>query len=260
MTWTFTSEKLHPDAPGVRKHESVLCLIQRGGDIRLAQWNCTYLCWDDEEGDDFLCKPDEVKAWQCVIGPSEAAAAAQSVSPEAQSVSSYAQTVAPKAQVVSPSMGPGYTGGRPMSHTWVLPLHTVAPQGSIAFAKCALWQLTPDEAQALIGRHHSLQGRRVDTPDTRHTYTVYHTFGRVLALAQSPAAIAALASADRPDYPDTVSLDALLHDVVSFAAAEIVIRGGQWKLRVRAWHMLCIEAESEWQPLSELEALAAQAL
>lgn len=30
---------------------------------RILTWNPHYTCWDDEEGDDYYCKPENVYCW-----------------------------------------------------------------------------------------------------------------------------------------------------------------------------------------------------
>lgn len=32
-------------------------------EVRILTWNPHYNVWDDEEGDDFFCKPDQVSHW-----------------------------------------------------------------------------------------------------------------------------------------------------------------------------------------------------
>lgn len=59
MEWTPTTEKMHPDHPGVRMYEQVPCLIVRDRKILSRQWNCENLVWDTEDGDDFYCEADD---------------------------------------------------------------------------------------------------------------------------------------------------------------------------------------------------------
>ena len=63
MIWIYTKDKPHPDA-------DVQCLISRNGrDALLATWNAHESCWDDSEGDDFFCGPEEVVYWMEVLLP-----------------------------------------------------------------------------------------------------------------------------------------------------------------------------------------------
>lgn len=75
--WVQTSEKLHPDKPGVERYEQIPCLILRNGDIHLRVWNCEHLVWDDETGDDFYCEARDVTAWMIVRPPAFKAVAAK---------------------------------------------------------------------------------------------------------------------------------------------------------------------------------------
>ena len=63
MNWIPTTEKPHPDKPGVKRYEQVPCLVVHGGEILLRQWNCEHLVWDTEDGDDFFCRAADVSHW-----------------------------------------------------------------------------------------------------------------------------------------------------------------------------------------------------
>lgn len=63
MEWIATTDKLHPDKPGLRRYEQIPCLIVRNRDILLRQWNCEHLVWDGEDGDDIYCKAEDVTHW-----------------------------------------------------------------------------------------------------------------------------------------------------------------------------------------------------
>ena len=63
MNWITTTEKPHPDKPGLARYEHIPCLVVYHGEICIRQWNCEYLVWDEEDGDDFCCKADEVTHW-----------------------------------------------------------------------------------------------------------------------------------------------------------------------------------------------------
>jgi hypothetical protein len=63
MNWIPTTEKPHPDKPGLARYEHIPCLVVYHGEICIRQWNCEHLVWDDEDGDDFCCKADEVMYW-----------------------------------------------------------------------------------------------------------------------------------------------------------------------------------------------------
>ena len=63
MEWIATTEKLHPDKPGLLRYEQIPCLIVRNREILIRQWNCEHLVWDDEDGDDFYCEAKDVTHW-----------------------------------------------------------------------------------------------------------------------------------------------------------------------------------------------------
>ena len=64
MEWIPTTDKLHPNKPGLRPYEQVPCLIVRNREILLRQWNCEHLVWDTEDGDDFYCEANkDVTHW-----------------------------------------------------------------------------------------------------------------------------------------------------------------------------------------------------
>jgi hypothetical protein len=64
--WIPTKKKLYPDKPCMAKGENVPCLIVHKGQVLLRQWNCKHLVWDDEDGDDFFCKAEDVDYWMLV--------------------------------------------------------------------------------------------------------------------------------------------------------------------------------------------------
>jgi len=61
--WIPTTEKQHPDKPGLARYEQIPCLVVYHGEICIRQWNCQHLVWDEEDGDDFCCKVNEVTHW-----------------------------------------------------------------------------------------------------------------------------------------------------------------------------------------------------
>lgn len=61
--WIATTEKLHPDKPGIVPYEQIACLIVKDGEIMLRLWNCEHLVWDGEDGDDFYCTAESVTHW-----------------------------------------------------------------------------------------------------------------------------------------------------------------------------------------------------
>jgi len=63
MEWIATTDKLHPDKPGLQRYEQIPCLIVRHREILLRQWNCEHLVWDGEDGDDFYCNAEDVTHW-----------------------------------------------------------------------------------------------------------------------------------------------------------------------------------------------------
>ena len=73
MEWIATTDKPHPDKPGLRRYEQIPCLIVKNREILLRQWNCEHLVWDGEDGDDFYCKAEDVTHWMPLPGlPSSA--------------------------------------------------------------------------------------------------------------------------------------------------------------------------------------------
>lgn len=60
--WVPTTDRL-PEKPGIDSYEHVRCLIVVNGEIEIGMWNCEHLCWDDEEGDDYLYDPDTPTHW-----------------------------------------------------------------------------------------------------------------------------------------------------------------------------------------------------
>ena len=66
MDWISTNDKLHPDKPCAQRYEQILCLIVRDREILLRCWSCEHLVWNDEDGDDFYCKAEDVTYWMPV--------------------------------------------------------------------------------------------------------------------------------------------------------------------------------------------------
>ena len=61
--WREPSEAL-PKKPGENRYELVPCLIEHNGYVVISMWNCDHACWDDQDGDDFMAAPGEVKRWR----------------------------------------------------------------------------------------------------------------------------------------------------------------------------------------------------
>ena len=57
--WIKTKDCLPNDG------ERVLIKLKDGGcwSWEVSVWNGHYLCWDTEDGDDFMYKPEEVECW-----------------------------------------------------------------------------------------------------------------------------------------------------------------------------------------------------
>lgn len=66
--WIKTSDRL-PAKPGVSRYEHVHCLVYYKREVRILAWNCEHLCWDDESGDDYLCKPTDPTHWMPLPKP-----------------------------------------------------------------------------------------------------------------------------------------------------------------------------------------------
>jgi hypothetical protein len=67
LEWFFTSEKPHPDKPGMSRYEHVLCLVNRKNyGMNVLAWNCEHLCWDGADMDDYECGVSDVLAWMAL--------------------------------------------------------------------------------------------------------------------------------------------------------------------------------------------------
>lgn len=62
MRWRKTSDE-QPQKPGISAYEYVPCIVWMDGEIKLLQWNCQHLCWDDEFGDDHFAEAIDVDYW-----------------------------------------------------------------------------------------------------------------------------------------------------------------------------------------------------
>lgn len=69
MNWIPTTQQKHPEKPGLKRYEQIPCLVVKGGQIQILQWNCEHLVWDREDGDDFYCKADAVSHWMPLPAP-----------------------------------------------------------------------------------------------------------------------------------------------------------------------------------------------
>ena len=68
--WIKTTDRL-PQKNGGSSYEHVYCLIRWRGETMVRPWNCAYLCWDDEDGDDFFADATEVTHWMPLPAPPE---------------------------------------------------------------------------------------------------------------------------------------------------------------------------------------------
>jgi hypothetical protein len=70
IEWHRTIDKMHPEKPGKCRYEQILCfcLLKKNRSIKVLQWNCEHLVWDDESGDDFFCEASQVIAWALFPG------------------------------------------------------------------------------------------------------------------------------------------------------------------------------------------------
>ena len=66
MEWYSTKDKPHPQKPGLQHYETIPCLVVFKGRVRILQWNCEHMCWDDEDGDDWFCNADAVTHWMAL--------------------------------------------------------------------------------------------------------------------------------------------------------------------------------------------------
>ena len=60
MSWT----KGHPEEEG----QYLVCVIctykdKQWLEVKILTWNPHYACWDDEEGDDNYCEPENIYCW-----------------------------------------------------------------------------------------------------------------------------------------------------------------------------------------------------
>ena len=60
--WRKPEDEL-PKKPGLKNYEQIRCLIKRNGEIEISIWNCEHICWDDDEGDDFMYQPGNIDFW-----------------------------------------------------------------------------------------------------------------------------------------------------------------------------------------------------
>lgn len=59
LPWKATRNGL-PEKPGKQNYEHVPCLVILDQGFRILCWNCEHGCWDDEDGDDYMCDATEV--------------------------------------------------------------------------------------------------------------------------------------------------------------------------------------------------------
>ena len=66
LKWHYIKDKDYPDIFGEYKNQSypqIPCLVLYRGMYCVRHWNVIEQCWDDEEGDDFFCRANEVEKW-----------------------------------------------------------------------------------------------------------------------------------------------------------------------------------------------------
>lgn len=61
MNWKHTSKGEYPKS---KKDDEIPCLVLRAGEYRILCWNTHYECWDDEDGDDYICDKEAVEKWE----------------------------------------------------------------------------------------------------------------------------------------------------------------------------------------------------
>lgn len=64
-----TSVQLPPSATGPHDKTYYRCMIFVNGEWEIGMWNRHYLCWDDDEGDDFRYDPLVPTHWMPLPSP-----------------------------------------------------------------------------------------------------------------------------------------------------------------------------------------------
>ena len=63
MNWKHTSKGEYPQATK-KERDEIQCLVCKAGMYGVLSWNNHYQCWDDEQGDDYLCDKEAVDKWE----------------------------------------------------------------------------------------------------------------------------------------------------------------------------------------------------
>jgi len=63
LGWISSADRLPENPPNFPKDDHAACLCVWKYEMRILQWNAYYKVWDDSEGDDFFCNPQEVTHW-----------------------------------------------------------------------------------------------------------------------------------------------------------------------------------------------------
>lgn len=67
-TWVRPEAGLPARDVGSR-YSQVPCLVLRNGQVEILQYNHQHECWDDADGDDYVCDTNDVECWKYVPKP-----------------------------------------------------------------------------------------------------------------------------------------------------------------------------------------------
>lgn len=63
MNWTEINCLEDLPKKKTASYEQYDCLVSRKGCVSHLVWNCEHECWDDSDGDDYVCDPLDVDAY-----------------------------------------------------------------------------------------------------------------------------------------------------------------------------------------------------
>ena len=65
--WHYTENNDYPEVFGQyekQHYPQIPCLAEDIGFFDIIYWNVTEQCWDDEDGDDYLCDKEKIIRWR----------------------------------------------------------------------------------------------------------------------------------------------------------------------------------------------------